>query len=134
MTSALLSMRMSHDIDPKQKILDEIGDLSGYDIAPSQVLVGIYQRPEKTAGGIILTPKAQKEDQFQGVVGLVLKLGPGAFEDDDMNKFHGFRVSVGDWIEYKPSDTEKTSINGVLCRRLTDTLVKARIAHPDLIF
>ena len=40
----------------------------------------------------------------------------------------------GDWIEYKPSDTEKTSINGVLCRRLTDTLVKARIAHPDLIF
>jgi co-chaperonin GroES (HSP10) len=124
---------MHHEKDPKQVILDQIGDLSGYDLAPCKVLVGIYQRPEKTAGGIILSDKIKKEDIYQGVVGLVLKVGPGAFEDDDANKFHGFKVSVGDWVEYKPSDTEKVSINGVECRRLADVLVKAKISHPDLV-
>lgn len=132
--SSLTALKMLHDKDPKDVILDEIGDLSGYELAPSRVLVGIYQRPEKTAGGIILTDKTKKEDIYQGVVGLVLKVGPGAFEDDDVNKFHGFSVKPGDWIEYKPSDTEKVSINGVMCRRLPDVLVKAKIAHPDLVY
>lgn len=132
--SSLASLKMHHEKDPKDVINDEIGDLSGYELAPGKVLVGIYQRPEKTAGGIILTDKVKKEDIYQGVVGLVLKLGAGCFEDDDVNKFHGFKVSVGDWIEYKPSDTEKISINGVMCRRLADVLVKAKISHPDLIF
>lgn len=131
---ALTSLRMQHDKDPKSDILEKIGDLSGYELAPSKVLVGIYQRPEKTAGGIILTTKTKDEDIYQGVVGLVLAIGPGAFEDDDVNKFHGFKVNVGDWIEYKVSDTEKVGINGVLCRRLPDVLVKAKIANPDQIF
>lgn len=132
--SSLTSLKMHHDKDPKDVILEEIGDLSGYELGPSKVLVGIYQRPEKTAGGIILSTKIQKEDIYQGVVGLVLKLGPGCFEDDDANKFHGFSVKVGDWIEYKTSDTEKVSINGVMCRRLSDVLVKAKISNPDMVY
>lgn len=132
--SSLTSLKMKHDKDPKDAILNAIGDLSGYELAPSKILVGIYQRPEKTAGGIILTSKTKDEDIYQGVVGLVLALGPGCFEDDDVNKFHGFKVSVGDWIEYKPSDTEKVSVKGVMCRRLSDVLVKAKIADPDMIF
>jgi len=131
---ALTSLKMMHDKDPKDALLEAIGDLSGYELAPSKILVGIYQRPEKTAGGIIITPKTKDEDIYQGVVGLVLKLGPGCFEDDDVNKFHGFNVKVGDWIEYKPSDTEKVSVKGVMCRRLSDVLVKAKISEPDLIF
>jgi len=132
--SSLTALKMLHDKDPKAVILDAVGDLSGYHPGPSKVVVGIYERPEKTAGGIIITEGKKKEDIYQGVVGLVLAVGPGAFEDDDMNKFHGFKVSVGDWIEYKTSDTEKVSINGKMCRRLSDTLVKARIEHPDMIF
>lgn len=132
--SALTSLKMQHDKDPKDVILDAIGDISGYDLAPSRVLVGIYQRPEKTLGGIIVSDGTKKEDIYQGVAGLVIAVGPGAFEDDDVNKFHGFTVKVGDWIEYKASDTEKISLNGVICRRMADVMVKAKIAHPDMIF
>ena len=131
---ALASLKMHHDKDPKDVILEEIGDLTGYAPGPCKVIVGIYQRPSMTAGKILLPENTKKEDIYQGVVGLVLALGPGAFEDDDVNKFHGFKVKVGDWIEYKVSDTEKVGINGVLCRRLPDVLVKAKIADPDLIY
>jgi co-chaperonin GroES (HSP10) len=134
MSGLVTGFKMHHERDPKEIILEKIGDLSGYNPGPSQVIVGIYIRPEKTSGGIILTATAKNEDKWQGAVGLVLKLGAGAFEDDDVHKFRGFKANIGDWIEYRPSDTEPISINGCLCRRLSDVLVKSVIDHPDRMF
>jgi len=134
MNALTMGFRMTHAIDPKDKILQEIGDISGLNLFHNQVLVSIYQRPEKTAGGIILTPKTQKEDQFQGIVGLVLAVGPAAFVDDSINKFHGKTVKPGDWIVYRASDTHKISVNGTLCRLLEDSHIKGTVSHPDLVF
>lgn len=132
--SSITQMRMAHDRDPADVIRDEIGDISSVDVFHNLILVGIYKRPEKTAGGIILTAKAQNEEVYQGTVGLVLKTGPAAFVDDDHNKFHGNSVKAGDWIVFRNSDTQKTAINGTICRLLEDSHVKLRVANPDMIF
>lgn len=125
-----------HEKDPADVIFDSIGReaVEAYDVMHNLVLVGVYQAPEKTSGGIIRTDTSKKEDVHQGIAGLVLKAGPAAFVDDEHNKFHGKSVSPGDWIVYRPSDCWLTSINGVPVRVVEDSKVKAKIPHPDMVF
>src|ERR1700692_2403204 len=89
--------RLSLAKDPKQAILEAIGDLSNYDLFHNQILVVIYVRPETTAGGIIRPNQNVDEDEYQGKVGLVVKVGPTAFLDTPEEDFQGQNVSVGDW-------------------------------------
>lgn len=131
--STLTSFKMAHAKDPAEVIREEVGDLSQVDLFHNQILVGIYRRPEKTAGGIILTDRAKGEEVFQGVVGLVLKVGPTAFVDDANNKFHGQSVKPGEWLVYRTSDTHKVAINGTVCRLLEDAHVRLRVPHPDVV-
>jgi co-chaperonin GroES (HSP10) len=119
--------------DPKQDIFDKVGDLDEIQMMNANILVGIYIRPERTRGGIIVQT-AQKEDQFQGKVGLVLAIGPLAFKDDDTNKFGGQQLQVGDWVMFRASDGDALDVNGQRCRLLQDVTVRMKIAQPDTVY
>ena len=125
---------MSHIEDPANEIRKRIGDISKIEVLHNQILVGVYIRPEKTKGGILLTSQTRDEDRYQGKAGLVLKKGPLAFVDDDNNKFHGQNVDVGDWVFYRVSDGFPLVLNGTLCRLLEEVHVKGRIPSPDGVF
>lgn len=127
-------MRMKHDADPKEAMREAAGDLSGVELLHNQVLVATYKRPEKTAGGIILTDNTRKEDEYQGKVGLVLKKGPMAFVDDGHVQFHGQNVEIGDWIAYRHSDGWPISVNGCHCRIIEDSHVKLTLDDPDRVY
>lgn len=128
------AIRMDHaDHDPKQDIFDKVGDLNEIQMMNANILVGIYIRPERTRGGIIVQT-AQKEDQFQGKVGLVLAIGPLAFQDDETNKFGGQQLQVGDWVMFRASDGDALDINGQRCRLLQDVTVRMKIAQPDSVY
>jgi co-chaperonin GroES (HSP10) len=136
------AMEMSHDVDPKQAILDKVGDLSNVDIFGSDVLVALYIPPEKTKSGIILADSTREESRWQGKVGLILKLGSTAYVDDDGNKFRD--IDVGDWVVFRPSDgwpfqlnTMKSRISResiVDCRVVTDINIRCRVANPDVVY
>ena len=121
---------MDHDGDPKQKLIDEVGDISDIEIFNNQILVGVYIRPEKTKSGIYLSDKYRDEDKFQSKVGLILKMGPSAFNDETGEWFEGIAFNNHDWVVFRPSDGWSVTVNGVLCRMLSDTQVKARITLP----
>ncbi len=125
------AMLMAHDDDPKQKLLDEIGDLSQVELFNNQILVAVYVRPTKTKSGLYLTDKYADEDKFQGKVGLLVGMGPAAFQDDSGQWFNNASFNLHDWLVYRPSDGWSITINGVLCRMLSDTQVKMRIPTPD---
>lgn len=127
-------MKMKHDVDPGEALRQMVGDLDGIELFHNQILVAIYKRPERTAGGIILTDTARKEDEFQGKVGLVLKKGPLAFIDDAAVKFAGQDVTPGDWITFRASDGWALNINGVPCRMVEDSHIKLRVASPDQVY
>lgn len=127
-------MLMKHDTDPADAIRATIGNLDAIDLFQNQVLIGIYIRPAKTAGGIILADQTRDEDLYQGKVGLVLKKGPIAFVDDDRVSFHGKTAEVGDWIVFRPSDGWALSVNKVACRVLQDVHVRAKVTSPDVIW
>lgn len=120
----------AHDIDPKAKLLADLGDLSGAEVFHNQVLCAVYIAPEKTRGGIIRPQSNIDEDRYQGKVGLIIKCGPRAFVSDAKWQWPD-DMGVGDWVWYRISDTTGVTVNGQTCRILDDVDVKGRLAQPD---
>lgn len=120
--------------NPKLEIIKLIGDLSKFKVKFNMVLLATYFRPEKTAGGIIRPDANKAEDEWQGKVGLVMKLGPKAYEDDDETVFDGEKVEVGEWAVYKIGDTWSLNINGYPCRMIRDSSIKLTVEDPNSVF
>ena len=127
-------MIMEHATDPKQKLLDDIGDLSALEIFINQILIAIYIRPNKTKSGIYLSDQSREEDKVQGKVGLVVKKGPAAFVDETSEWFKDITVDVGDWVVIRPSDGWAITVNNVLCRIVDDTAVRGKVDAPDRVW
>jgi hypothetical protein len=126
-------MPMSHEEDPKQKLLDQLGDISQIELFHNQVLLAVYLRPEKTKSGLILTADHLDEDRYQSKVGLLVKRGPLAFEQDG-NWFTGMTFQDHEWLIFRPSDGWSITVNGVLCRIFDDISIKGRAPHPDSVY
>jgi hypothetical protein len=118
---------MKHDKDPRDVIIDDIGDISGYEIGPKQVLLATYRRPEKTSGGIVLPRSNLDEDLNQSKAGLVIKVGTNA-------TFNGTPIKLHDWLVIRPSDNWALEVNFVHCRHVFDSEIRARIAHPEMVW
>jgi co-chaperonin GroES (HSP10) len=119
--------------DPKKAIPELIGNLDGIEVIGDMVLVGIYIRPEKTAGGIIRPSVNKQEDVWQGKVGLVLKWGPDAFIDPDTGKPYAQNVPVGDWCVFKVGDGWSLHINDYPCRLVRDVAIRMKIQDPTAV-
>ena len=132
--SAHHNIAMHHEVNPKDVLLKELGDISGVELLNTQVLVAVYIRPEKTMGVIFIAAKTLDEDRYQSKVGLVIKTGPSAFVDEGGKWFSNLDLKAGDWIVFRPSDGWDVTINGVLCRMFNDTAIRARIPHPDNVY
>jgi co-chaperonin GroES (HSP10) len=124
--------QMQHELEPRLKLLEALGDLSGIELFTNHLLIAVYQRPEKTKSGLYLAKATLDEDQYQSKVGLVIKKGPQAFVNSGGWNFEN--VELEEWVVFRPSDGWATSINGVYCRFLVDTSVKGRVKSPDLIW
>jgi co-chaperonin GroES (HSP10) len=127
-------MIMEHEKDPKQKLLDDIGDISSFEIFNNQILIAIYIRPVRTKSGIYLSDQSREEDKIQGKVGLVVKKGPAAFVDDTSEWFKDISVEEGDWVVIRPSDGWAITVNNVLCRIVDDTAVRGKVDVPDRVW
>ena len=127
-------MIMDHATDPKQKLLDEIGDISAFEIFNNQILVAVYIRPNKTKSGIYLSDQSREEDKVQGKGGLVVKKGPAAFVDETSEWFKDISVEVNDWVVFRPSDGWSITVNNVLCRIIDDTAVRGKVDAPDRVW
>lgn len=128
-----IRMEMSHDKDPAEALISEIGDITQISLFPTQLLIATYVRPEKTKAGLYVTPKYRDEDLYQGKVGLLLKKGANAFKSDDRTDFGGFAPEIGQWVVSRSMDGTALSLNGMHCRIIEDTSIKATVPHPDMV-
>ena len=132
-------MAMEHEIDPREVIyrkigIKKLGVLPGYRLMGNRILIGIYERPEKTKSGIHLPDQTRKEDEHQGKAGLVLVCGHSAFQSDREFDFGPDKVDPGDWVAIHTVDGRKIVINGQLCRIVRDQDIAMKIPAPDQIF
>lgn len=126
-----------HEIPPDEAIWNDVGDLDGHEVLFQNVLIATYTRPAtRTAGGVVIPENVVADDRYQAGVGMVLKVGPTAFVDDEdlKIKFHGFSVGPGDWVVFRPSEGLKFQLGKRMCRLIPDVHLKMRIAQPDDIY
>lgn len=117
--------------DCKREIMKHLKGVK-QQVLHSQVLVAHYIQPGKTRGGIILTDKKVQEDRFQGNCFLVVALGKGAFKDDNIAKFNGDKLKVGDWVMALTADGIAMDINAVPCRLYQDTRILMKVDDPSM--
>lgn len=133
-------VNVEHSDDPKEDLLRRVGTIPDGVVQFARILVAIYQPPmvTKTNGGIILTDQMSDEDvqEFihQGKCGLIVAMGPQAYQDDETAKFHGTRNNVGDWVWFRPSDGIGCDVNEVFCRVLTERDIIGKLPHPDMVW
>ena len=124
----------------KQAIRDKVGDLAGFKLPLNRILVAIWVRPgerkNKGAASIIIPATVREEDQWQGVAGLVIMLGPHAYAENQEIPFTETDMcDVGDWVMFRRGDGHRTRINGWECIILeSERGVKAVLPRPDLVY
>lgn len=125
--------KMKHDGDPKQAVLDSIGDISGRRLAGHQVLIATYIRPNVLQSGMVISEDVRTEDVYQGKVGLIVKMGPLAFSELGPAWDSENTPKIGDWVVYRPMDGFMTQHNGHPCRTLEDKQIREILDHPDIV-
>lgn len=131
-TNAIQKMRQIADskLPSKKAHLEALGKYED-EIYHSQVLVMTYVKPSRSKGGIILGgDDTLQEDRFQGKLALVIAMGPGAFKDDVVAKFHGKKPKVGDWVLTRPADGMEFFYNGCTVRLFQDVDIKGPVKDP----
>ena len=118
----------------KKVLRSTMGDLADVEVMFNMVLLGTFIRPEKTAGGVYRPTDSVTEDVWQGKAGLVLKLGPNAFESDDETDFKGQRVEPGEWVVFKVGDAWQLTLKGVPCRLVRDSSIRMKLKDPNVVF
>ena len=141
------ALAMKHEVSPSEEIFAALqSTLDQIDVLGAHVLVAIYQRPTVTKGGVHLPDKFKDEDIYQGKVGLVLKLGPLAFQEDEAHRWSapatgsgsagtGERVpTVGDWVAFRTSDGWPMILNEKHCRMVEDINFRLILQQPDVVY
>ena len=145
--SKVSQMKATETLDEEKKlILDRLGDISRVEIAQNELLVATYMRPEKTKGGIVLPHQNLKEDQYQGKVGLVVKIGKACrfLRASAEGVAYGLDIQLHDWVVVRTSDTWPLELNGdpdvsdpaafVKCRLVYDDQIRMRIPFPGMVW
>lgn len=135
------ALTMVHDLDPKVLIQEQVAQyLDGLVIPPYRFIAAIYKKPERIqfkGGGSLIVPEtadSRKEDSYQGKIGLILKMGPGCFEDDEQRKWHGVAPKVGDWIVWNVGDTWRFTLGETECRWLSEDNWRMTSPSPDWFY
>lgn len=123
------AISMKHVVEPDKVIYDALGDIDDVDVFNDRILLAIYERPEQTKGGVLLTQTSRAEDQFQGKAAMIVKMGPVAvLKAVD----RGDALNVGDWVAIRPSDGWPVRINKQMCRLVSEKDVHLRLNSPDV--
>lgn len=129
-------MQLSEARDPKKALVQAIGSaIDEIEVFGAQLLVATYIEPDKTAGGIWKPQSSVQESLYQGSIGLVLKKGPWAFQNDaNLNiDWKGQDANVGDWVLFRYSSAWEQHLNGVSVRFVDDRDIKALVSSPALL-
>lgn len=128
--------QLSRATDPRDGLWKAVGSaINDIQVFGAQLLVGTYIKSEKTAGGILLPDSVKQEDLWQGNLGLVLKKGPWAFQDDERLNidWKGQDVEVGDWVILRYSDALEMHLNGVSVRLIDDRDIRGVVSRPEIL-
>lgn len=143
MDLALRAKPLIPTFDPdeeREKIMSQIdaAELDQVEVFGARLMVAKWIRTK--AGSIHMAQQTQREDGFQGKVGLVLKVGPLAFQDDANHDWCGLTVKPGDWVVYGHCDghdfdfSPKGTFDRIPCKILDEANIQMIVPRPDFAY
>ena len=107
-----------------QDVLEKLPEPTGY-----RLLITTLDVSAKTEGGVYLPDELKQREQTASIIGLVLKVGPAAYQDPD--KFpDGPYCKVGDFVMFRSYSGTRFKLAGREFRIINDDTVEALIADP----
>jgi chaperonin GroES len=107
-----------------ESVIDKLPQPSGY-----KLLVAIPKIEDKTAGGVILPDAHKDAEHTASIIGLVLKVGPDAYQD--LNKFpNGPWCKEEDYVIFRSYSGTRFKIEGTEFRLINDDSVEAVVEDP----
>ena len=97
-----------------------------------RILILPHQGKGKTKGGVILSDKTVEETQIATNVGLVLKVGPDAYNDADRYP-NGPWCKKDDWVIFAKYAGSRLNIEGGELRLLNDDEILGVVEDPESI-
>jgi hypothetical protein len=139
----LRAMRVTHERDPREEILDELGDLPAkVRIGGADVLIARYIRTGKIRHGtleLIQADQTQTNDKWQSVTGLILKMGPLAYRSEKTLRWYADQdgqrdpPKVGDWVLIDPKLGQMFHLGDRLCLLIPDQHIFMVLDEPDIV-
>lgn len=143
--SGMMSRALLMQGDPAHWALDIEERVAAYlpqfKIGGRDVLVGVWVpgKDNRTTGGIILPDGVRDESRFQGVTGLILKMGPSAYKTETTERWfldadgNPDPPRVGEWVSFNFKQGEPFLLLGQPCRLVDCQHILLRIPRPDLV-
>ncbi len=128
--------------DPAIAIRQRVNEyLDGIRIGGQDILVAVYLpgKDAKTAGGVWLPDEARETYRFQGVTGLVLKVGPLAYQTEKTKDWFQNRDGdpepprVGEWVMFDIKTSHSFNLGTQPCRFVAAQYVMAIVERPDMV-
>ncbi len=121
----------------RRRMLDKVNAITAKSrprVYGHDILVAIYNRADqKTAGGIIV-PGSNREDEFQGKVGMVVALGPMCSEENSPGYEAWFGAEppkVGDWVILNTRDGFSVLMGDMIFRLVEWKYLRLGADTPD---
>ncbi len=113
--------------EKKKKEDDKLPEPTGW-----RLLILPHKGKGKTKGGVILSDKTVEETQIATNVGLVLKVGPDAYNDE--GRFpNGPWCKEKDWVVFARYAGSRLNIDGGELRILNDDEILGVVDNPESI-
>lgn len=116
-------IELSRAEDPKRALIEAV-EVSKFRTFGENLTVATYIRPEKTRGGIIRPSENIKEDELQGNIGLVVKVGEGFTEEEAKEMLH-------QWVRFGYNDGLKWRYNEVPLRDISIDRIRGTVENPS---
>ncbi len=134
MSNLILPMHVAKAVQKKQKEKEKEKKESTKLPEPTgwRLLVLPHKGKGKTKGGVYLTEKAIEETQISTNVGLVLKVGPDAYNDKERFP-NGPWCQEKDWVVFARYAGSRLNIEGGELRILNDDEILGTVEDPESI-
>lgn len=132
-------LRDDPGIDFENYLLEEeIAKYDGVEPVGYQLLIRVYvPKTIKQIGGILLPDesinKLNQDAKLTNLTGLVIKMAPGAYKDQDRYQYTGPYCKIGDWVQFPRASGHSFAHNGLTSIYMTEDYVLGKVKDPRTI-
>lgn len=117
---------------------EEIAKYDGIEPSGYLLLIRVYVPKKITKIGSLYLPdeavnKLNQDAKFTNLTGLVVKIAPGVYKDQERYQYTGPYCQVGDWVQFPRAEGHTFAYNGLTSIHIVEDRILAKVKDPRSI-